>query len=194
MEEGVPSLVELFSNLTYEKRAKSFKSNGEAFLSQQRRREERLKAQQQERYNYQKLVRAALLVNESEGVDQEEERGKKRKAEEISGTTKKDRADQKQQKIYKDTLMTPEPFEDGIPEDLNGNWLCMPYPQGRRVIVVSHQKRTTIRLRNGTLLSSFQSLLPGGGKKSASAKMHCILDCFLHEPSFTLYDCLLLLC
>lgn len=157
-----------------------------------------MRAQQQSRFNYQKLARETLascnegvvsLAGEmAEELGGTEERGKKRKAEEISVMTHKDKTNEAQQRRYKDKLMSPEPFEEvPEPEELANNWLCIPIPAGRRVLVISQQNSTQIRLRNGTLLTTFQSLLPGGGRKSASNKMHCILDCMLYEPSFTLY-------
>lgn len=166
---------------------------------QKRRREERLKAQQQSRYNFQKLVRATLekcaagveTSERGEEIVEEmpvvEERGKKRKAGEISAITTRDKAAEKAQQKYKDSLMTPEPLED-LPDkdDLAKNWLCVPLPPGRRVLVVANNNATQIRLRNGSLLTSFQSLLPGGGTRHATSRMHCILDCMLCEP-FTLF-------
>jgi hypothetical protein len=207
-EDSVTNLAGLFSQMTHEKREKSFKSSGTPLLSQSKRREERLKAQRKSRYNCQKLIRATLGATQdilSEGQEEggrrkegeenrehveveveEGARGKKRKAREISHVTRKDRAFQRSEAEYRDALMTPEPFEE-LPEDLEESWICVPLPPGRRVLVVAHQSITCVRLRTGALVTSFKSGLPGGGKKSAPAKVCCILDCIMHDPSFTLY-------
>eukprot|EP01127_Copromyxa_protea_P019361 TRINITY_DN6251_c0_g1_i1.p1 TRINITY_DN6251_c0_g1~~TRINITY_DN6251_c0_g1_i1.p1 ORF type:complete len:285 (-),score=65.80 TRINITY_DN6251_c0_g1_i1:6-860(-) len=184
--EEYPTLSELFSHTTQEKRAASYKAHGEGHLSQSKRREERLRAQKQNRYNYQQLLRATLDEAVCEEEEIPEERGKKRKATEITQVTRKDKIDMREQKEYKDKLMLPEAFEE-VPEDLAESWVCIPVPSGQRVLVVSHKDTTVIRLRNGALLRSFQSLLPGGGSKMATARSHCILDCILHEPTATLY-------
>jgi len=101
--------------------------------------------------------------------------------------TKKERIEFYREEEYRDLLMMPEPLVE-VPPDFEENWCLIPLPLGgRRSIVVASDSKTHSRLRNGKVLGYFKSYLPGGGVKRHTNKEFCILDCILHEPSFTYY-------
>ncbi|KAK9808700.1 hypothetical protein WJX72_002173 [[Myrmecia] bisecta] len=88
---------------------------------------------------------------------------------------------------YAQQLMQPEWLTD-IPCRLASDWYVMPRAEGRRCLVISSQGYTVSRLRNGSILHAFPSLLPNGSRRTgASADAFCILDCVYHEPNQTYY-------
>eukprot|EP01126_Amoeba_proteus_P013286 TRINITY_DN15613_c0_g2_i1.p1 TRINITY_DN15613_c0_g2~~TRINITY_DN15613_c0_g2_i1.p1 ORF type:complete len:346 (-),score=60.97 TRINITY_DN15613_c0_g2_i1:188-1171(-) len=114
-------------------------------------------------------------------------KNRKRKVDEIGpALTRKQLLEEKLRMKYKDSLMIPEALVEP-PEDLKDNWICVPYPISRRVCVSCYQNKTTLRLRNGVLLATFKSNLPGGGKKRSSNKEYCVLDCLLDETTSKIY-------
>ncbi|CAH1423822.1 unnamed protein product [Lactuca virosa] len=63
-------------------------------------------------------------------------------------------------------------------------------PSGKRCFVVSSNRTTISRLRNGSLFHRFPSSLPNGARTiegSRSAQSYCILDCIFHELDQTYY-------
>uniref|UniRef100_A0A6B2LK88 Snurportin-1 n=1 Tax=Arcella intermedia TaxID=1963864 RepID=A0A6B2LK88_9EUKA len=88
---------------------------------------------------------------------------------------------------YKDNLMLFEEMRD-VPEDLETHWICVPVPVGKRCLLISAQQNTMSRLKNGTLIENFKSLLPGGGgRKKDPIKDYCLLDCILSDQTLSYY-------
>eukprot|EP01135_Chromosphaera_perkinsii_P004963 Nk52_evm7s307 gene=Nk52_evmTU7s307 len=128
-------------------------------------------------------------------VDKEEEeielRGRKRSlphpysesgkgASSTSGTAKK-----LKKNPYKGQLMMAEKLES-LPMDLEGKWLVIACPVGKRCLVISSRGRTNVWLSNGHHFKCFQAILPGGCKRRgvpAGANVYCILDCIYEETS-----------
>ncbi|RKP24112.1 hypothetical protein SYNPS1DRAFT_23794 [Syncephalis pseudoplumigaleata] len=72
-----------------------------------------------------------------------------------------------------------------LPLDLAQDWYAVRCPVGKRCSVVSVAGRTISRLRNGTILANFESMLPAGSR--AYRGDYCILDCIYVEHTFTYY-------
>ncbi|XP_077212222.1 snurportin-1 protein [Tasmannia lanceolata] len=86
-------------------------------------------------------------------------------------------------------LMLPEWMID-VPSYLNRDWYVFARPAGKRCFVVSSNGTTVSRLRNGSVLHHFPSALPNGARTkdiSGPAHMFCILDCIFHDPDQTYY-------
>ncbi|XP_010907560.1 uncharacterized protein [Elaeis guineensis] len=86
-------------------------------------------------------------------------------------------------------LMLPEWMID-VPPYLDRDWYVFARPAGMRCFVVSSNGTTVSRLRNGSVLHQFPSLLPSGARRkdlSGPAHSYCILDCIFHEPDQTYY-------
>lgn len=168
-------------------RSESLKLTGS---DRKRRLDERLKAQKEARFDYQQVVRelASQMKAQAPVEEMEEPRkGVKRKAEEMTpDPTSKEMRQRKLDEQFREQLMIPEILVDEFPDDLEEKWICVPYPTGRRCLVVASNSRTCCRLRDGSLHSSFQSFLPGGSR-SANPKEYCVLDCILLESSFTFH-------
>ncbi|CDW57614.1 snurportin 1 [Trichuris trichiura] len=60
---------------------------------------------------------------------------------------------------FSDRLMMGEWLVE-LPTDFNSNWLFMPYPEGRRCLIVANQKWTLSYSRAGRRLAKFKSALP----------------------------------
>jgi hypothetical protein len=90
-------------------------------------------------------------------------------------------------KKYKNKLMMPE-FLAEIPADFHTNWYCVPYPAGRRCLLVASKGRTLLVRRDGTEIIRFPSRLPGGSLAThGRTGTLCLLDVILHEASWTIY-------
>ncbi|XP_019160580.1 PREDICTED: snurportin-1 [Ipomoea nil] len=84
-------------------------------------------------------------------------------------------------------LMLPEWMID-VPDNLSTDWYVSARPAGKRCFVVSSNGTTISRLRNGSLLHRFPSALPSGARtNNKSAQSYCILDCVFHELDQTYY-------
>ncbi|XP_026410697.1 snurportin-1-like isoform X1 [Papaver somniferum] len=92
-------------------------------------------------------------------------------------------------KWFSRQLMLPEWMID-IPPRLNHDWYVYARPSGKRCFVVSSDGTTVSRLRNGSILHHFPSVLPNGARtrdNSGSAQSYCLLDCIFHEHDQTYY-------
>lgn len=77
---------------------------------------------------------------------------------------------------YADELMLSEWLVD-IPEQLSSEWMMVPSPVGKRVLVVAAKGFTTAYNKAGKTITQFRSKLPGGsGKTSVYTILDCILD------------------
>ncbi|KAE9416451.1 hypothetical protein Angca_003580, partial [Angiostrongylus cantonensis] len=83
---------------------------------------------------------------------------------------------EKQKSRYADVLMLSEWLVD-IPEQLSSEWMMVPSPVGKRVLVVAAKGTTTAYNKGGKAVTQFRSRLPGGSVKST--KVYTILDCIL---------------
>ncbi|KFD55007.1 hypothetical protein M514_04189 [Trichuris suis] len=74
-----------------------------------------------------------------------------------SGTTSK--GHYQKRSFFSNRLMMGEWLVE-LPTDFNSNWLFMPYPEGRRCLIVANQKWTLSYSRTGRRLAKFKSGLP----------------------------------
>uniref|UniRef100_A0A0K0CVL5 Snurportin-1 n=1 Tax=Angiostrongylus cantonensis TaxID=6313 RepID=A0A0K0CVL5_ANGCA len=80
---------------------------------------------------------------------------------------------------YADVLMLSEWLVD-IPEQLSSEWMMVPSPVGKRVLVVAAKGTTTAYNKGGKAVTQFRSRLPGGSFKiNFHAEVYTILDCIL---------------
>jgi snurportin-1 len=79
--------------------------------------------------------------------------------------------------------MFAEELEE-LPEDLS-SWRILMCPAGKRCLVVASQGKTRAYARNGHLLKTFPSLLPGGSPLSRMD--FSILDCIFEEITMTFH-------
>jgi len=75
---------------------------------------------------------------------------------------------------FADILMLSEWLVD-IPGELSNEWTMLPCPVGKRCLVVASRGSTKVYAKNGRLLSTFQSALPGG--HSRGSRSSTMLDC-----------------
>ncbi|KAG5049983.1 hypothetical protein JHK85_011086 [Glycine max] len=87
-------------------------------------------------------------------------------------------------KWFAKQLMLPEWMID-IPNNLAQDWFVFARPSGKRCFVVSCNGATISRLRNGAVLHRFPSGLPSGARKKDPS--YSILDCIFHEADQTYY-------
>ncbi|RZC17367.1 snurportin-1-like isoform X3 [Glycine soja] len=87
-------------------------------------------------------------------------------------------------KWFAKQLMLPEWMID-IPNNLAQDWFVFARPSGKRCFVVSYNGTTISRLRNGAVLHRFPSGLPSGARKRDPS--YSILDCIFHEADQTYY-------
>ncbi|KAJ8679015.1 hypothetical protein QAD02_014802 [Eretmocerus hayati] len=89
-----------------------------------------------------------------------------------------DNTKRKQYKLRKDyarMLMLSEWMLE-VPQDFRENWIMVPCPIGKRVLLIARKGSTKMYTRRGVHMHQFQSALPGGNSKSY--KNSCtILDC-----------------
>ncbi len=72
---------------------------------------------------------------------------------------------------FADVLMLSEWLVD-IPGELSTEWTMVPCPVGRRCLIVASNGSTKCYAKNGRLLSTFQSALPGGHHKKGRELVH----------------------
>ncbi|KAL7300415.1 hypothetical protein TKK_0006841 [Trichogramma kaykai] len=78
--------------------------------------------------------------------------------------------DQKKQKHHKlrreyGRLLMLSEWMSEVPEDFSENWVIMPCPIGKRVVIIAGKGTTRMFTRKGEKLATFRSLIPGGGRK-----------------------------
>lgn len=169
-------------------RIEIFKSNNSE-LSQQKRRNELIKKQKENREKAIQELRNRLrnknvndeIVSMSEETDEVEE------LEEMEiDSTKLDKRETYLRRKYRDILMMPE-LLDEIPEDFIKSWSAVPYPSGLRCVVISGNGKTDSRSESGVkIVETFDSLLPGGSYRNRMAS-RSILDCIYVESESTFY-------
>jgi len=94
---------------------------------------------------------------------------RKRKRSNVKNNQKKNRAEK-----YLNLFMIPEWLIE-TPKDLGEEWTVMARPEGQRCLVRSRGQKTVCRGKNGGVMFSFNSKLPGGNP--AQQKGEAILDC-----------------
>lgn len=144
-----------------------YKNAGRAAEQQARRREDAMERQRISRFDHFNHTRK-LAENEADDED------------EIVDAEKQivDENTAKRHKLrYADELMLSEWLVD-IPEQLSSEWMMVPSPVGRRVLVVAAKGATTAYNKAGKTITQFQSKLPGG---SSRANGYTILDCILNS-------------
>ncbi|KAJ8736441.1 hypothetical protein PYW08_007097 [Mythimna loreyi] len=87
---------------------------------------------------------------------------------------------------YKDVLMQSEWMIEK-PHDFHENWYVVPCPKGIRTLVVASQGKTKLYSRDGSLVRTCQSALPGGNPFSGRNSRCCILDGFLTNSTSTFF-------
>jgi snurportin-1 len=88
---------------------------------------------------------------------------------------------------YKGQVMLSEWMVD-VPEDLETSWTLVLCPVGKRCLVVTSRGETKAYARNGYLMRTFGSQLPGGNKSKLNHyKEYCVLDCIFSEVEKTFY-------
>lgn len=80
----------------------------------------------------------------------------------------------------------------GFPED-PANWLIVPYPKGMRCLVIAFGGKTEVYSKNGPLVTTFKSYLPGGFPDTYNRSKVTILDCVQVEKnkSYQIIDALI---
>ncbi|XP_072961428.1 uncharacterized protein [Typha angustifolia] len=170
-----------------------------AISDQQRRREVALLRQSQHRSDSQNRARhlASSLLSLHGPPEPEHEPESEPDPEPESGSPARDldvvRAAKlkgsEARKWFARQLMLPEWMID-VPPHLDRDWYVFSRPAGKRCFVVSSNGTTVSRLRNGSILHHFPSLLPNGARtkdNSGPAHSYSILDCIFHEPDETYY-------
>lgn len=163
-----------------------FKSSS-AKTSQQKRREELIKKQKENRDKAIQELRNRLK-NKNNVMDEivAESNEEKENDQMDIDMTKLDKKESYLIRKYRDILMMPE-LLDEIPEDFAKSWSAIPYPSGLRCIIIAANGKTDARSESGVKVTeSFNSLLPGGSYRSTLAK-RTILDCIFVESESTFY-------
>lgn len=176
-----------------------------AISDQQRRREQSLLRQEQNRRDAQlqarRLASTILSIQSDDcnsqslsedpdmealpGIEQTEPDNRQSDSYDISHISRIRGAEAR--RWFAKQLMLPEWMID-VPDNLNTDWYVFARPAGKRCFVVSSNGTTISRLRNGTLLHRFPSALPSGSKtNNKSSQSYCILDCVFHELDQTYY-------
>ncbi|XP_018621102.1 snurportin-1 isoform X2 [Scleropages formosus] len=151
-------------------------------LEQGERRRRFLELQKTKRLNYVNHARR-LADGDWTGADSDEEQGKE--DEEDQGMEIEQR--RKLPKHYANQLMLSEWLVD-VPSDLDGSWLMVVCPVGKRSLIVASRGSTAAYTKSGYCVNRFPSLLPGGNKhNSATGKDYTILDCIYSELDRTYY-------
>lgn len=73
-----------------------------------------------------------------------------------------------------------------VPSDLEENWLVKVCPKGKRILVVATQKCTKAFDKNGKILATFTSALPGGNSSYPNNRK-TTLDCIYIHAKRTYY-------
>ncbi|KAK5983374.1 DNA repair protein REV1like [Bombus terrestris] [Trichostrongylus colubriformis] len=151
-------------------RFSKFKNAGRAAEQQARRREDAIERQRNSRFDHFNHTRK-LAENVSDDEDEIVEQ-LKTDGEEVPQDLRKKHYKSR----YADELMLSEWLVD-IPEQLSSEWMMVPSPVGKRVLVVAAKGATTAYNKAGKTITQFRSRLPGGsGKSSAYTILDCIMD------------------
>lgn len=154
--------------------------------SQKKRREEALARYKQA--HHQMLIKSRKIMNAFEQADTAAQAVDMEVA--PTPTTSNDRekspprvitAAERVDRAFSHNLMMPEFLHD-VPSDFEEGWLCTPFPEGTRCILVAKGGKTEARDVEGFKLDEFQSLLPGGsGFHNSDKPIHTVLDCIQVE-------------
>ncbi|CAJ0608198.1 unnamed protein product [Cylicocyclus nassatus] len=148
-----------------------FKNAGRAAEQQARRREDAMERQRNSRFDHFNHTRK-LAENED---DDEEEIIDTQKDSQDEEEKPQDLRKKRYKSRYADELMLSEWLVD-IPEQLSSEWMMVPSPVGKRVLVVAAKGATTAYNKAGKTITQFRSRLPGGYQKSSA---YTILDCIM---------------
>ncbi|KAK7864749.1 hypothetical protein R5R35_005830 [Gryllus longicercus] len=90
-------------------------------------------------------------------------------------------------KLYKKKFMLSEWLME-IPSDFKENWIMVPCPIGKRVLVLAGKGMTLVFAKDGRVLSRFRSNLPGGHMESGEpSKGVTLLDCIWSKCNRSYY-------
>ncbi|XP_061166718.1 uncharacterized protein LOC133175617 [Saccostrea echinata] len=80
-----------------------------------------------------------------------------------------------------------------IPSNLETEWYAVICPTGKRHLVLACEGETISQLKNGILVKSFRSLLPGGFPYEMAHKDMCVVDTIFNKQTDTYYimDCMI---
>ncbi|KAJ1369288.1 Nrap protein [Parelaphostrongylus tenuis] len=157
-------------------RFSQYKNAGKAAEQQAQRRQEALERQRNSRFDHFNHTRR---LAENEMSDKEDEQSEIIKAEQHGkhgDAEHHDEGKKCRKSRYADVLMLSEWLVD-IPDKLSAEWMMVPSPVGKRVLVVAAKGTTTVYNKGGRVVTQFRSCLPGGSVKST--KVYTILDCIL---------------
>lgn len=152
-------------------------------VGQNDRRERLLELQKKERLEHVNDLRK-LATDGFEGEHSEDRQGKKQHVTKMEVDTKQSQRNL----MYKDQLMLSEWLVD-VPKDLAEEWILLPCPVGRRNIIVASKGDTRCYTKNGHLIKTFSSLLPGGhgGRYKTKHNEYTLLDCIFSEVDRTFF-------
>ncbi|ETN78003.1 hypothetical protein NECAME_10631, partial [Necator americanus] len=151
-------------------RFSKFKNAGRAAEQQAKRREDAMERQRNSRFDHFNHTRK-LAENEDDDESVIEPEGDHQNDQEKAQDLRKKRFKSR----YADELMLSEWLVD-IPEQLSSEWMMVPSPVGKRVLVVAAKGATTAYNKAGKTITQFRSRLPGGYQKSS---VYTILDCIM---------------
>ncbi|XP_050348152.1 snurportin-1 isoform X2 [Nymphalis io] len=87
---------------------------------------------------------------------------------------------------YSNVLMLSEWMIEK-PRDFSTNWYVVPCPKGMRLLVVANHGTTKFYSKYGYFKFELHTGLPGGNPHNCYRKNSCVLDCFFHEETNTMY-------
>lgn len=152
--------------------------------NQEKRRNQILQLQKEKRYDAMKHVRCLtddFWEDDEEFEEDEEEQIEEAEAMEVEVRWRKPG------RHYRNQLMLSEWMLE-VPESFAANYLMVPCPVGRRNLVVTSRGVTRAYAKNGRVVNTFQSMLPGGSRNVHQWKSDStILDCIYDEVSRTYY-------
>ncbi|WKX95455.1 hypothetical protein Q1695_012146 [Nippostrongylus brasiliensis] len=151
-------------------RFSKFKNAGRAAEQQARRREDAMERQRNSRFDHFNHTRK-LAENEVDEEDEIVELEPQPSDDDQPTDLRKKRYKSR----YADELMLSEWLVD-IPEQLSSEWMMVPSPVGKRVLVVAAKGATTAYNKAGKTVTQFRSRLPGGSGKTHT---YTILDCIM---------------
>ncbi|EYC07886.1 hypothetical protein Y032_0068g186 [Ancylostoma ceylanicum] len=154
-------------------RFSKFKNAGRAAEQQAKRREDAMERQRNSRFDHFNHTRKLAENEEDDEEIIDAERDHQEEQEKPQDLRKK-----RYKSRYADELMLSEWLVD-IPEQLSSEWMMVPSPVGKRVLVVAAKGATTAYNKAGKTITQFRSRLPGGHQKSKGSGVYTILDCIM---------------
>lgn len=150
--------------------------------SQKKRREEALTRYKQA--HYQMLIKSRKMMNAFNQADSASQSTEMEVVPTVAPSNNRDTsppriitAAERVDRAFSHNLMMPEFLHD-VPSDFEDGWLCTPFPEGARCMLVAKGGKTEARDVEGIKLDDFQSLLPGGsGFHNSEKPIHTVLDC-----------------